>query len=235
MRILIIEDNQDLASGLKKNLEDEGYAVDYLLDGEEGERRIQINHDGYDLLILDLVLPHKDGFAICKSIRQSGIKIPILILTGRFDVKDKVTLLNSGADDYLVKPFFFEELNARVKALLRRPAETITESLKVNDICINLNTHRAYRDSKELPLTLKEFSLMEYFMRNPGQTITREQILDHLWDFGFASFSNIVDVHIKNLRKKIGNNSRENMLETIRGVGYRLNVYGRYPRANTEK
>jgi DNA-binding response OmpR family regulator len=222
MRILIVEDEEKLALSLKKGLEKEGYAVDYIMDGEAGERRIVINHKDYDLVILDLMLPGKDGFQICRSVREQQITTPILVLTARDATDDKVAALDAGADDYLVKPFSFEELMARVRALLRRPEQALPNQLVVRDLILDTTTRKVTRKGKELNLTLKEFNLLEYLMRNVDQVLTREQILDHLWDFAFDSFSNVVDVHIKNLRKKIDGNYNEKLLETIRGVGYRI-------------
>lgn len=222
MRILIVEDEEKLALSLKKGLEKEGFAVDYIMDGEAGERRIIISHKDYDLIILDLMLPGKDGFQICKSAREQKITTPILVLTARDATDDKVAALDAGADDYLVKPFSFEELMARVRALLRRPEQTLPNELVAKDLKLDTVTRQVTRKGKELNLTLKEFNLLEYLMRHADQVLTREQILDHLWDFAFDSFSNVVDVHIKNLRKKIDGAHHEKLLETIRGVGYRI-------------
>ncbi len=222
MRILIVEDEEKLALSLKKGLEKEGFAVDYIMDGEAGERRIVISHKDYDLIILDLMLPGKDGFQICKAVREQQINIPILVLTARDATDDKVAALDAGADDYLVKPFSFEELMARVRALLRRPEQALPNELVVRDLKLDTTTRKVTRKGKEINLTLKEFNLLEYLMRNADQVLTREQILDHLWDFAFDSFSNVVDVHIKNLRKKIDGTHHEKLLETIRGVGYRI-------------
>ncbi|HZZ99593.1 MAG TPA: two-component system response regulator RppA [Candidatus Paceibacterota bacterium] len=222
MRILIVEDEEKLAQSLKKGLEHEGFAVDYVTDGEAGQRRIEMSHKDYDAVILDLMLPKKDGFEICKAVRSENITIPILVLTARDATDDKVTALDAGADDYLVKPFSLSELLARLRALLRRPEQTLPVELAVRDLRLNTTTRKVYRHDEEVQLTLKEFGLLEYLMRHPNQVLTREQILDHLWDFAFDSFSNVVDVHMKNLRKKIDGDSPEKLLETIRGVGYRI-------------
>ncbi len=224
MRILIIEDDIKLSQALKLGLEKEGYAVDVLHDGEMGERRLEVNHMDYDLLILDLMLPKKDGFQICKDLRERRIVIPIMILTGRDSMEDKILALDSGADDYMTKPFSAAELTARVRALMRRPKETLPSSIKIGDMELNPSTRKVFRQGEEVPLTLKEYGVLEYLMRHPNQVVNRDQILDHVWDFGFNSFSNIVDVHINNLRKKINNEKYENCLETVRGVGYRLKV-----------
>lgn len=222
MRILVVEDEEKLAQGLKKGLEKQGYAVDLVGDGETAQRRIEMSHTDYDLVILDLMLPKKDGMEVCKEIRAKGINVPILVLTARDALDYKVSALDLGADDYLVKPFSFEELVARVRALLRRPEQSLPTELKVKDLYLNTATRKVSRNGREVPLTLKEFSLLEYLMRHPNQVLSREQIWDHLWDFAADSFSNVVDVHIKNLRKKIDDGTHQKLLETIRGVGYRL-------------
>lgn len=222
MRILVVEDEEKLAQSLKKGLEKEGFAVDVLYDGESAQRRIEMNYMDYDLIILDLMLPKKDGFEVCRNIRDLNIVTPVLVLTARDATDDKVRALDEGADDYLVKPFSFAELLARVRALLRRPDQILPAELQLKDLRLNTVTRKVYRKEKEIPLTLKEFGLLEYLMRHPNQVLTREQILDHLWDFAFDSFSNVVDVHVKNLRKKIDDNSYDKLLETIRGVGYRI-------------
>ena len=192
------------------------------MDGEAGQRRIETNYKDYDLIILDLMLPKRNGFEVCKNVRQADIVTPILILTARDAVEDKVYALDEGADDYLVKPFSFQELLARIRALLRRPEQVLPVELNIKDLNLNSSTRRVTRLNREIPLTLKEFGLLEYLMRHPNQVLTREQILDHLWDFAFDSFSNVVDVHIKNLRKKVDGEYNEKLLETIRGVGYRI-------------
>ncbi len=222
MKILIIEDDIRLAQALKRGLEQESYAVDILNDGLEGERRMLLNHKDYDLLILDLTLPGKNGFEICSHLRKQNISLPILILTGHVSTEDKVRALDSGADDYLTKPFSVSELAARARALMRRPKETVNPELMIEDIILNPNSKKVFRADREIKLTLKEFSILEYFMRNPGQVIMRDQLLDHIWDFNFRGFSNVVDVHITNLRKKLNKGKMRNILETIRGVGYRL-------------
>src|SRR3989344_6004681 len=176
MRILIIEDEEKLAKSLKKGLEKNGYAVDYLTDGEAGERRLQMYQKDYDFVILDLMLPGKNGFEICKSAREQGITVPILVLTARDTTDDKVLALNNGADDYLVKPFSFEELLARVRAVQRRPAGTIIDELKVRDLTLNPATRVVTRGGEQLNLTMKEFELLHYLMRHPNQAMSREDI-----------------------------------------------------------
>jgi DNA-binding response OmpR family regulator len=224
MKILIVEDEERLAKLIKKALEKEGFAADYVTDGEAAETRIEICHKDYDLVILDLMLPKKDGLEVCRSIRSKEINIPVLVLTAKFDVDDKVKTLDAGADDYLVKPFSLEELVSRIRALLRRPPQTIPTVLKTQDLTLNNATRKVTRGNKEIKLTVKEFAILEYLMRNPNQVISRSQILDHLWGSDFDSFSNVIDVHVKNLRKKISNGSRRRIIETIRGIGYRIST-----------
>ncbi|HEX4104528.1 MAG TPA: response regulator transcription factor [Candidatus Paceibacterota bacterium] len=222
MRILIIDDEEKLAKSLKRGLERSGYAVDYLLDGESGERRLELYRNDYDLVILDLMLPGKNGFEVCTEMRRNGVTTPVLILTARDATDDKVKALDSGGDDYLVKPFSFEELLARARALLRRPQAALPDELKVGQLTLKPAQREVYRDGKKVDLTLKEFELLYFLMRNPNKVLNREDIYVHLWDFAANSLSNIIDVHIKNLRKKLGDDSNEKILETVRGVGYRL-------------
>ncbi|MES2135339.1 MAG: response regulator transcription factor [Patescibacteria group bacterium] len=222
MRILVIEDEEKLADALVKGLTKKGYAVDAVNDGEKGLTRMSLHRSDYDLVILDLMLPTLDGYGICISAREQGITTPILVLTARNETETKVKLLLSGADDYLVKPFSFEELGARVQALLRRPVEAVPQILSIQDIELNPSLRTVTRGGTDIPLTLKEFGMLEYFMRHPNQVVNREDILSHLWDFSYASFSNVVDVHVKNLRRKLDDATGPSILETVRGIGYRL-------------
>ena len=224
MKILLVEDEEKLATALKRGLELGGYAVDIVGDGKKALTRISLHRNDYDVVILDLMLPSMDGYEICREVREKDIAVPILVLTARAETDTKVKLLLAGADDYMVKPFSFTELSARIQALLRRPAEQVPEVLKAADIELDQGTRRVVRDGKEIPLTLKEFGLLEYFMRHPNQVVNREDLLTHLWDFNYAGFSNVVDVHIKNLRRKLTRTNSEDVLETVRGVGYRLCV-----------
>ena len=221
MRILFVEDEQKLADALVAGLSKKGYAVDALYDGASAYERICVHHGDYDLIILDLMLPSLDGTAICERVRERGITVPILILTARHETEDKVRLLTIGADDYLVKPFAFEELVARITALSRRPNELVPATLQVADIELSSAEQRVLRAGSVVSLTLKEFVLLEYLMRHPNQVINREDLLSHLWDFNYLSFSNVIDVHVKNLRKKL-NCYGDNCIETVRGVGYRI-------------
>jgi len=221
MRILLIEDEEKLAQSLMRGLSKRGYAVDHLTEGKPATERLSLYRNEYDLAILDLTLPDTDGFAVCKNVRDMGVNLPILVLTARSSVDDKVSLLRAGADDYMVKPFAFQELLARIQAIMRRPEEIVPDELTVGEFTLNKTTHRVFRDGTELILTLKEFMLLEYFMRHPNQVIKRDDVLDHAWEFDFSSLSNIVDVHVKNLRKKIGNDGNE-IIKTVRGVGYQF-------------
>ena len=222
MRILVVEDEEKLALAIQKGLIKSGYAVDVITNGKKAYDRLALNHSDYDLVVLDIMLPDMDGFSITKLLRESNVTVPILILTARDEVDTKVELLLSGADDYIVKPFSFEELLARMKAIFRRPKEILPEILSSGDIELNSNTRKVFKKGVEVPLTLKEFMLLEHFMRRPNEVISREELLSHLWDFDYSSFSNVVDVHVKNVRRKLFPEGSEGMLETVRGVGYRL-------------
>jgi two-component system OmpR family response regulator len=221
MRVLVIEDNQKLADSISRGLRQEGYAADYLTNGLEGEKRILMNQSDYDILILDISLPGKNGIDICLALREKEIMIPIIMLTARDTVQDRVLGLDSGADDYLVKPFSFEELLSRVRALSRRQRTTLLPELHVGELTLNPSAQEVYLGDKKMDLTLKEFRILEFFMSNPDQVLSRQKIIDHLWDFHFNPLSRVMDVHINNLRNKL-DNKHGTTLETIRGVGYRL-------------
>lgn len=217
MKILVIEDTEKLAKYIKQMLEEEAYAVDVVGDGVTGERRIL--NGSYDAVVLDILIPEQDGIATCKAVRAAGNVTPILMLTALGEVGDKIVGLDSGADDYLVKPFVMEELLARLRALLRRPNNVLCEELKVQDVVLNCSTREVTVAGKTLSLTLKEYAILEYLMRNVDLVVTREQVIDHCWDFAYSAFSNITDVYIKQLRQKLGGN-HEQYIKTIRGVGY---------------
>jgi DNA-binding response OmpR family regulator len=224
MRILIVEDEETLGGVLKKSLEMKGFTVDHLSDGEKARTRILLYKNEYDLFLLDLMMPGVSGDVICRDARAAGVTAPIIMLTARDEVDYKIDLLNSGADDYITKPFALDELVARIQAVLRRPAETLPEVLTVRDIELDRIKRTVLKNGKEVPLTLKEFSMLELFMRQPNEALTRETILDHVWSFDFSGFSNVLDVHMMNLRKKLGDQAESPPLfETIRGIGYRLN------------
>ncbi|HVM73761.1 MAG TPA: response regulator transcription factor [Candidatus Paceibacterota bacterium] len=222
MKILLVEDEEKLAAGIKQGLELGGNAVDIVPDGKKALTRISLHRNDYDVVILDLMLPSMDGQTLCKEIRANDITVPILILTARAETDTKVSLLLDGADDYLVKPFSFAELSARLQALMRRPSQSLPEKLIIDDLELDTGTRTVMCGGKELLLTLKEFGLLEYFMRHPNQVVNREDLLTHLWDFNYVGFSNVVDVHIKNLRRKLDRNDGQGVLETVRGIGYRL-------------
>jgi two-component system OmpR family response regulator len=221
MRLLVIEDNQKLADSITRGLRQEGYAADYLINGLEGEKRMLASHNDYDILILDLTLPGKNGMDICLSLRERGIMTPIIMLTARDTVQDKIAGLDNGADDYLVKPFSFEELLSRVRALSRRPHTTLSPDLQAGNLVLKPSTQEAFQGNKKLDLTLKEFRILEFFMSKPDEVINRQQLVDHLWDFQFNPLSRVMDVHINNLRNKL-KSTHGTTLETIRGIGYRL-------------
>jgi len=223
MHILIVEDEERLAKALKKGLELKGYAVDWLPDPEKALNRIMLYRSEYDIIILDLMLPGMDGAEITKRVRSEGVSTPIIILTARNETEHKVDLLDKGADDYVVKPFSFEELISRINAVMRRPAQSKPVVLKVGELEMDMATRTVKKSGDEVPLTLKEFSLLECFMRQPGEVLSREKLFDHVWDFNSLSWSNVLDVHMKNLRKKLGTDMHgDQLFETVRGVGYRL-------------
>jgi heavy metal response regulator len=218
MRILIVEDEKKVAGFIKKGLEEETYAVDVAYDGEEGFHLAAMNQ--YDMIILDLMLPKMDGLEVLTRLRDKKVSTPILLLTAKDAVDDKVTGLNKGADDYLTKPFAFSELLARLRSLLRRgQAETQTD-LKVGDLILDMVSHKVSREGEEIELTGKEYSLLEYFMRNEGKVLTRTMIAEHVWDYNFDTFTNVIDVYVNHLRKKIDKKYPAKLLHTLRGVGY---------------
>ncbi len=220
MKLLIIEDHKKLAENIKQGLSQEGYAVDILDDGLIAEKHVLVHQGEYDLIILDRLLPGKDGVSICKTWREKGMMLPVLMLTALGSVEDRVLGLDAGADDYLLKPFAFEELLARINALLRRPKQAAADILEAGDISVDLAKRSAFLKGKELSLTLKEFMILEYLMRNPDAVISRDTLYAHAWDYADESSSNTVDVHIKNLRKKLKKNGT--FIKTIRGLGYKF-------------
>ena len=222
MRIIVIEDNLKVAKALVRGLEKNGYAVDCFHNGEEGFDHFVMNYVDYDCMLLDLMLPGRSGTDICLSVRAREIMTPILILTARVELADKISLLNSGADDYIEKPFSFEELLARIRTVTRRPAHSLSDEIIYNDVRMVCSQRQVFVDTERVPLTAKEFSILELFLRNQEIVRTREFILDHVWNYQFTSNSNIVDVHVKNLRKKLGAIKSGDIIETASGVGYRL-------------
>ena len=220
MRILVVEDEEKVASFIRKGLEEEHYAVDLALEGTEGLHLAETNP--YDLIVLDLMLPGLDGFQFVRRLREEGIDTPILILTARDSVESKVRGLDLGADDYLTKPFAFAELLARVRALLRRGKPHTPPVLRVADLTLDPAARRVTRAGKVIELTPKEFALLEYLMRHAGRVLTRTMILEHVWDQNFDSYTNVVDVYINYLRKKIDHGFEPRLIHTVRSVGYVL-------------
>ena len=222
MRILLVEDNRRLSESLRLTLEEDGYAVDTAYDGLDGEEMGLIS--SYDIIILDIMLPGKDGMEVCRELRDRRVSTPILMLTARDALDDRVRGLDSGADDYLVKPFEVDELRARIRALLRRESSSKSGSLQVADLVLDPATHTVRRGDQPIELTAKEFSLLEYLMRHPNHLITRAMAEEHLWSYDHVIASNVVDVYIRRLRLKIDDPNEVKLLETMRGAGYRLRV-----------
>ena len=224
MRLLIVEDDETLARNLQKLLQVRGFAVDHLSDGQKAKTRILLYRSDYDAILLDLSLGGgMDGKQLAEEVREEGVKTPIIILTGASDTQSKVALLNAGADDYIVKPFSSEELVARIHSVLRRPETLMPTIHSVGDLEVHVNSRRVRAGEKDVTLTLKEYSLLECFVRRPGEVLTREELYNELWDFNALTWSNVLDVHMKNLRKKLADASQAK-LETVRGTGYRLVV-----------
>ena len=220
MRVLLVEDEPSAARMLAKGLREHGYAVDVAADGEAALYQQSINE--YDLMILDVMLPRKDGFEVCRVIRAEGSTVPILMLTARDAVDDRITGLDCGADDYLTKPFDFGELLARLRALLRRPDALLPESIRIGDLEINLQAHRVKRANQEIQLTSKEYVLLEYFARNADRVLNRGEIAEHVWDQSFDLFSNSIEVYIQRLRRKVDDGHSVKLIQTRRGEGYVL-------------
>jgi len=218
MRILIIEDESKIAAFLKRGLKEEGYAVDVAADGEQGY--FLASTQDCDLIILDLMLPGLDGLDLCRKLRAEGNEARILVLTARDKVNDKVQGLNAGADDYLTKPFAFEELLARVRALLRKRETGSPTKLQVADLTMDLLTHKVLRAGREIELTAREFALLEYLIRNVGAVVTRTMIAEHVWDVNFDTFTNVIDVYMSYLRNKIDRAFPDKLIRTVRGRGY---------------
>jgi DNA-binding response OmpR family regulator len=220
MRILVIEDDRKMADLIQRGMTEIDYAVDTSYNGEEGEELAKTVP--YDLIILDIVLPKKDGIEVCLELRRNKINSRIIMLTCKDTVSDRVKGLDAGADDYLVKPFAFDELLARIRALLRREISDGSHILQVGDLSLNTLTREVNKGQRDVKLTGKEYSLVEYFMRNPNVVITRRMLEDHIWNFSLESESNLIDVYIRRLRRKIDEGKEDSLIETIRGVGYRL-------------
>jgi len=220
MRLLIVEDNQRLRNSIKLSLEESGYILDTAADGVEGQELAEMTP--YDGIILDIMLPKRDGLEVCRNLRRLHLRTPIILLTARDAVEDRVKGLDSGADDYLIKPFSLDELRARLRALLRRDAPDKTGLLVAADLELDPASHSTLRAGVPIELTSKEFALLEYMLRNPNWLITREMAERHVWDYGGASASNLVDVYIRRLRRKVDDPFEKKLIETVRGFGYRL-------------
>jgi DNA-binding response OmpR family regulator len=222
MNVAIVEDEVKLANTLKDGLEAEGYTVSVFFDGESAERELLENSDSYSLIILDLMLPRKNGFEVCQTLRLEGVNTPILILTARESIEDKVRALDSGADDFLTKPFAFDELMARMRALSRRAKGHVSEKITIHDLIVNMSTHDVTRNGKLISLTPTEFDVLSMFIASPEKVLSREEISMYLWDSKETALSNVVDVHISNLRKKIDDDYDQKIIRTVRGLGYTI-------------
>jgi len=222
MRVLVVEDSRRLAGIIKRGLLEEGYAVDNAYDGEEAEYMAETTP--FDVVILDIMLPKKDGLAVCRDLRSKNVTTPILMLTAKDSVEDKVVGLDSGADDYLVKPFAFSELLARLRALLRREVLPKTQKLQIGELLLHPMSREVWRDGSRLELTAKEYAILEYFMRRPNAVVTRTMLGESVWDYEFDGLSNVIDVYIRRIRQKIDRDGEPSLIQTVRGAGYRLRV-----------
>lgn len=222
MRVLVIEDEKQLLKLIGERLKEEGYVADLVKDGMEGLHFAE--SVDYDCIILDIMLPSIDGFSILRKLRARKINTPILILTAKDTIKDKVNGLDSGADDYITKPFSFEELIARVRAMLRRKSDEKETVLFISDLTLNLITREVFRGNHSIELTSKEFAILEYFLRNKGRVLTKSQIANHVWNYEFEYKSNIVEVYVRYLRKKLEDNFENKLIHTISGAGYIIKV-----------
>lgn len=220
MTILVVEDEVKITRFIKKGLEMEHYTVEVAYDGKEALEKAEINT--YDLIILDIMLPKMDGIEVCKKLRDNKVETPIIMLTARDTVEDRIKGLDVGADDYLVKPFSFGELVARIRALLRREKTVKTTRLQVGDLILDPATHEVFRGNKEIQLSSKEYRLLDYMMRRPGHVCTRTMIGEHIWGYNFTDDSNVIDVYISYLRKKIDSGFKNRLIHTVRDVGYKI-------------
>ncbi|RLB62322.1 MAG: DNA-binding response regulator [Deltaproteobacteria bacterium] len=220
MKILVIEDEKKVANFLQKGLKEEQFVVDVAYDGLDGEHLATTND--YDLILLDIMLPGKDGIEILKTLRQRQINIPVIMLTAKEMVEDKVEGFNAGCDDYISKPFSFEELLVRIRAVLRRGSGALSNVLTFADLTLDLISHKVIRDGREIELTAKEYTLLEYLVRNPNRVLTRTMIAEHVWDYNYDSFTNVIDVYINYLRNKVDRGFATKLIHTVRGVGYVL-------------
>jgi len=222
MRILVVEDDKETCAFLKSSLEEECFVVDTAEDGEKGFNMARIND--YDLILLDHILPHRQGLEICEGIRKVGKDTPVLILSVKSELDHKITLLESGADDYVTKPYSFKELLARIRAILRRPKDTKKEVLVIEDMVLDSQAQTVLRNNKSIYLTRKEFILLEYLMRNKGKVLSRGMIMEHVWDSAADPFSNTIEAHILNLRKKMDVGFKKKIIHSVPGRGYKIDV-----------
>jgi DNA-binding response OmpR family regulator len=224
MRLLLVEDDARIARFVTRGLQEQSYAVDTVANGDDALYQVEIND--YDLIILDVLIPGKDGFATCRAIRSQDKRMPILMLTARDAVDDRIKGLDSGADDYLTKPFEFGELLARLRALLRRPKELRPAQIVVGDLTVDTSSQTARRGSRSISLTAKEYALLEFLARNAGRVVGRSEIAEHVWDESFDPFSNLIEVYVNRLRRKLGDDDSKPLLQTRRGSGYILGPVG---------
>jgi DNA-binding response OmpR family regulator len=222
MRTLVVEDSRRLAGIIKRGLLEEGYTVDNAYDGEEAQYMAETTP--FDLIILDVMLPKKDGVTVCRELREKKVSTPILMLTAKDSVEDKVAGLDSGADDYQVKPFAFTELLARVRALLRREIFPKTQKLQAGDLVMDVQTREVWRGERKIDLTAKEYAILEYFLRRPNAVVTRTMLGENVWDYDYDGISNIIDVYVRRIRRKIDEDGQNSLIQTLRGAGYRLRV-----------
>ena len=220
MRVLVVEDDSKIRSFVRKGLEEQGFVVETSADGDQG--LLLATSSAFDVVVLDIMLPGRDGLSILRALREQRNTVPVLLLTARSALGERVEGLEQGADDYLTKPFFMEELIARIHALVRRASGEQLSLLQAGDLLVNLITREVQRGETPIELTKREFNLLELLMRSPGRVFTRTQILEHVWGYDFDPQTNVVDVYIRRVRKKIDPSSEESLIETVRGVGYRL-------------
>ena len=222
MRVLVVEDERRIADFISKGLAEQGYGVDIAYDGDEALHWADVAE--FDVIVLDVMLPVRDGIEVCRTLRERGLRTPILMLTARDAVEDRVRGLDSGADDYLVKPFAFAELMARIRALTRREPAAKGTVLRAGDLILDTTTREVSRGDTHIELTTKEYALLEYLMRHPNQVLTRTMIAEHVWNYDFDNATNVIDVHIRNLRRKIDDPFPTKLIHTIRGAGYRISA-----------
>ncbi len=220
MRILVVEDEPSIAAFVVRGLTEQGYAVDLASDGEAALDLVALT--SFDAMVLDVMLPGADGLTVCRLLRERGDKLPILMLTARDSIQDRVAGLDSGADDYLVKPFAFAELVARIRALFRREPSLTDSVLRIADLELDTTTRRAHRGTREIELTTKEYALLEYLMRNPNRVLTRSMITERVWNYDTLNAANVIDVYISHLRRKIDDGTDDRLIHTVRGAGYKI-------------